>query len=250
MTGFGYDAIDSVRGLASNDTSTFLSTDVNGPGTLSFWYRGEIWAANPPLNYSTIRLSVGKLPPSDPLSLDWTPFQSTGGPDWFKGTAEIPAGPQKIYWRAWAYAIPADQRSVHLDKVTFVPTTVPPQSTFAAWQIAWNVVGQPVNTDNDGDGLTLPMEYAFGGSPYVFNPELLPVASIPGGYFTLHVTKAPSPTDLTYLVQASKQLAANSWVTSTVEVIEEDSTHILARSKKLVSEEPTGHMRVKVLVDP
>jgi hypothetical protein len=246
--GIGHQGMDCARGWGGYFLSgNVLSSAFPGPGTLTFWYRCGALEGD----------AVGAAFPNLSFSVAGSPALGSvlSATEWTKVTQELPIGPQTVSWTStylsWDLNF-AGQRYVYLDEVAFVPstTTVPPQPTFAAWQSAWNVAGQPAATDIDGDGLTLPMEYAFGGSPFSPNPELLPVSSVADGYFTLSVTKAPSPTDLLYFVQASKDLVPNSWTTSSVLVLEENGTHILARSKKLISEQPITYMRVRVLVAP
>jgi hypothetical protein len=139
---------------------------------------------------------------------------------------------------------------VYLDSVEFTPTTIPPKATFSAWSTAWAVGAQSATSDSDGDGLPLLMEYGSGGLPYTPNPELLPIATIVDDHLTLQVTKAASPTDLRVTVQGSTNLRPDSWSTDSVEILEEDSTHLLVRSKKTITEQPSFHLRVHVLLAP
>jgi hypothetical protein len=248
VTGQGHDGIDSARATVGT-MQTFsppllLSTTVNGPGTLSFWYRCD--ERGVPADRTLLRLYLGPVSVHQPLAQ----FEETA---WSQYTLTIPPGPQLVTWGAWRMTVFQDITPIlytYLDEVVFTPTTIPPQPTFTAWTTAWNVAGQPASTDTDGDGLDLVMEYATGGSPYVPNPELLPSASIVDGHFTLRFTKAPSPTDLLYFAQGTRTLLANSWTTSLVEVIDEDNTTLVARSKKPVSQEPVMNLRVLVLVTP
>ena len=242
--GMGHDGSDCARcsGAYVLEGNYSLSTTLKGPGTLTFWYRSEASLVDP-RDRSYINLYVG----ISPLSLSAT--LGLVDTSWTKATVPIPAGSQSISWRAFRSLIPF-QHFVYLDEIAFVPSMVPPQSTFAAWQEAWNVVGQPAATDTDGDGLTLVMEYALGGSPSLPDAGLLPAVSVLDGFLTLNVIKAPSPTDLLYFVQTSKDLAPNSWTTGLVDILEEDGTHLLARCKKPVSEQPVSYLRVRVLVAP
>jgi len=108
------------------------------------------------------------------------------------------------------------------------------------------VSSQSATSDTDGDGLPLLMEYGSGGSPYSPNAELLPTATVVGDHLTLQVTKAASPTDLRFKVQGSAGLLPESWSTDSVEILEEDSTHLLVRSKKPIADQPVFHLRVHV----
>jgi hypothetical protein len=243
-TGLGHDGMDAARGVVGPDGERThqLTTTFQGPGTLRFWYRTDERGRGAPI--SRLNLYIG-----DHGSLG--EFSET---EWTQATVQIPPGPvQSFSWEGVTVTGSQDFEAplyVYLDKVEFTPGSVPPQSTYEAWKWAWNVYAQPITTDDDGDGLTLLMEYATGGSPYKANPELLPVTSIVDDYFHFHFTKASSPTDLLYLVQGTQDLAPNSWTTSSVEVIDEDGTHLEAQSKKPVSAQPAFQMRVRVLLAP
>ena len=248
ITGQGHDGIDSARAnvgtMQAFPLHLLMSTTLTGPGTLSFWYRCDERGVS--ADRTLLRLYLGPVSIHQPLAQ----FEETV---WTQHTLDIPPGPQLVTWgalRMIAFQETTPILHTYLDEVVFTPTTVPPQSTFPAWTTAWNVTGQPVSTDTDADGLDLLMEYASGGSPYTPDPELLPTASIVDGHFTLRFTKAPSPTDLLYFAQGSRTLLTNSWTSSLVEVIDEDNTMLLARSKKPVSQEPTLNLRVLVLVTP
>lgn len=248
MTGLGHDNIDCARAslpAASGAAGYRLSTSLNGPGTLSFWYRND--ERNTPGDRSAIFLYLSSnANPSQPL-------QQLEATAWTQVSVPVPAGPQTVSWEAWRLIGLGPTAPVFysfLDGVQFTPSTIPPQPTFAAWQTAWGVADQPLTSDTDGDGLALLLEYATGGSPYQPNPELLPTLSIVDGHFTLNLIKASSPTDLIYFAQGTRDLVPNSWSTSTVDVVDEDGSHIVARCKKPVSEEPIFHMRFRVLLAP
>lgn len=248
ITGQGHDGIDAaqatVGAMQTFSPPLLLSTTVNGPGSLSFWYRCDERGVM--ADRTLLRLYLGPVSIHQPLAQ----FEETA---WTQYSLNIPAGPQLVTWGAWRMTVLQEitpTLHTYLDQVAFTPTTIPPQPTFSAWTTAWNVAGQPVSTDSDADGLNLLMEYASGGSPYIPNPELFPTAAIVDGHFTLHFKKASSPTDLLYLPQGSRSLFANSWSSSLVEVIDEDNTVLRARSKKPVSAETAMFLRVMVLVTP
>jgi hypothetical protein len=248
VTGLGQDGVDCARASlapTAGGGAHRLSTTLNGPGTLSFWYRND--ERNTPGDRSIISLYVGSSSsPSQPL-------QQLEATTWTQVSVPVPAGPQTVSWEALrlvGLGPTAPLFYSYLDGVQFTPTTIPPQPTFAAWTSAWGVADQSLTSDLDGDGLALLMEYATGGSPFQPNPELLPTVSIVDGHFTMNFIKASSPTDLIYFAQGTRDLVPNSWSASTVDVIDEDGSHILARCKKPVSAEPIFHMRVRVLLAP
>lgn len=245
VTGFGHDGNNDAVALffptPYGALANMLSTTLEGPGKLSFWYKTETYTE---ADYMYLYLTVGT---------GSTPMQLTQK-EWTKVTVDIPASMVEVQWSglrtatgpppAWA----PQEGYIFLDQIEYIPNQVRGQSTFEAWKKAWNVVGKPLTSDEDGDGLTLLMEYAMGGSPYALNPELAPIISVVDGYLTIYCKKAYSPTDLIYFVQGSRDLIPNSWTTSSVEVLEEDSMHILARSKRPVSQQPTFYLKVRVLV--
>jgi len=248
VTGLGQDGVDCARAslvTTPGGAGHRLNTTLNGPGTLSFWYRND--ERSTPGDRSIISLYVGSSSsPSQPL-------QQLEATAWTRVSVPVPAGPQTVAWEAWRLVGTGPTAPVfyaYLDGVQFTPSTIPPQPTFAAWTSAWGVADQSLTSDLDGDGLALLMEYATGGSPFQPNPELLPTVSIVDGYFTLNFIKASSPTDLIYFAQGTRDLIPNSWSSSTVDVVDEDGSHILARCKKPVVGEPIFHMRIRVLLAP
>jgi hypothetical protein len=256
-TGLGHDGSDAARAtlLRSNSTGTKghpLATTVEGPGTLDFWYRtDERFQVR---DHTTLYVYLGHVTPNSP------PVWAGSEQVWAQGSIPIPHGTQTVTWGArreiYRGILPtfyvAGPLYVDIDGVKFTPSTMapPPQSTFANWAEVWDVGNRSVTDDTDGDGLSLLMEYATGGSPYKPNPELLPTTSLVDGHFTLNLIKASAPTDLFYFVQGNRSLVPNAWTTSSIEVLDEDGSHILARSKKSLAEEPNFHMRVRVLLSP
>lgn len=258
--GVGSDGIDSasvalplvLSGSTASGHSTFQAT-VPGPGALTFWVKNER-SIYDRFDETQISFYLGTISPE-------TTIHSFTEMAWTQKTIAVPAGPQKISWSANRiyrggdssgspppFSIPL-LRS-YVDQVSFTPSIVPPQSTFAAWQVAWNVAGQPASGDTDGDGLSLLLEYATGGDPYTYDLGKLPVVSLVDDHLTLSLPKSASPTDLLYFVQSSRSLVANSWSSVNVELLEEDENHLLARCKKSVLEEPIAHLRVLVVLTP
>ncbi len=245
-TGVGVTGSDAawVEFPTKSSATAILSVSVHGPGVLRYRDRNDEISVD--RIQTDVRVVGGALvSQAGPFDV-WTDRQIT-----------IPAGPQTVTWTARRqvtnelyWGLEVVPLSAYVDDIRFEPTTIPPQSTYSAWQTAWNVVGLDPASDGDGDGLALLLEYATGGDPYTADPGKLPVISVVDDHLTIDMPKASTPTDLLYFVQGSKTLAPNSWTTSTVEVLDEDETHILARYKKTITEEPVAHLRVRVLIAP
>lgn len=251
VQGLSHDGVDAARAslpdLKWNPASppkSPLTTTVIGPGQIRFWYRND--ERSSPLDWSGLDFLIGS--PGSPT------LRSARETTWTQATFAVAPGPQLLMWspiRAVAFSPPQHPLLyVYLDSVEFTPSIIPPQPTFAAWTTAWAVGAQSATSDTDGDGMPLLMEYAAGGSPYAANADLLPTAAIVDDYLTLRVTKATAPTDLRVTVQGSESLLPDGWSADSVEILEEDSTHLLVRSKKPVTERPSFHLRVHVLLAP
>jgi hypothetical protein len=65
------------------------------------------------------------------------------------------------------------------------------------------------DVDDDGDGLSLLLEYALGGEPGPNNSALLPQGKIESGSFIYRYTRPPGRSDLSYQILGSADLA--SW---------------------------------------
>ena len=98
-------------------------------------------------------------------------------------------------------------------------------SSFAGWQQTWfnatqlaNPLISGANADANGDGFKNLLAYAFNVSPWANLAPSLPTAQITGGYLTLTYTRRKAPTDVTYTVEVSSNLATwNSGATYTTE---------------------------------
>lgn len=88
---------------------------------------------------------------------------------------------------------------------------------YASWaaQIHWPAGADSAAAgDPDGDGLANLLEYALNFDPLAADPAALhPSVSTVNGHLALTFTRIPSSNTLTYEVQASPDLGANSWTT-------------------------------------
>jgi len=88
---------------------------------------------------------------------------------------------------------------------------------YAAWaaQVSWPVgADSSASGDPDGDGLANLFEYALNFDPLTADPAAnRPSVSTSGGHLALTFTRDPAMNTLTYEVQTSPDLGANSWTT-------------------------------------
>jgi hypothetical protein len=86
----------------------------------------------------------------------------------------------------------------------------------------WKVIhGIPTtasnNSDSDGDGIPLLLEYALNLDPNVFNSTGLPTGGISNGYLTLTYTRVKAATDIVYSAEVSDSPGA-TWSGSAANV--------------------------------
>ena len=88
-------------------------------------------------------------------------------------------------------------------------------SSFAGWQQQWfnaTQLADPLvsgpSADANRDGSKNILAYAFNISPWVSAASALPTSQISGGYLTISFIRRKAPTDLTYTVDVSSNLAA------------------------------------------
>lgn len=88
-------------------------------------------------------------------------------------------------------------------------------ATYAEWTTRFFRLDATSNaklaaTDNEADGISNLLEYAFEGAPGIHSPEILPTATtvVDGGtpYPALRFRRRPAPSDLTYKFQTSSDL--------------------------------------------
>ena len=80
------------------------------------------------------------------------------------------------------------------------------RANYAAWAAA-NGAGI-LTADDDGDGLTNLLQYALNGLPGASSQTPLPVSASPGGVLTLTFTRLYDPSDISYVVEFTDNLAA------------------------------------------
>ena len=130
-------------------------------------------------------------------------------------------------------------------------------SYFAGWQQTWFTPAQLANAsisgpdaDANGDGVKNLLAYSFNISPWVSAANAMPTAQVTGGYLTMTFIRRKAPTDATYTVEVSGDLAAwNSGASFTTQTsvtsIDTSTERVTVRDNIL----PTGQrrfIRVKV----
>jgi hypothetical protein len=109
----------------------------------------------------------------------------------------------------------------------------------------------PADDDADGDGLSNLAEYALDTHPRVPNasPLVQDFATIgEGRYLRLTVPKNPVATNLSFVVEVSPDLAAESWGRATTVVESDSQTELRVRDAAAVSSSTTRFMRLRVNV--
>jgi poly(3-hydroxybutyrate) depolymerase len=113
--------------------------------------------------------------------------------------------------------------------------------------------------DPDGDGIANLLEYALGGNPKTANPAIAPVIASVANYLQLTFSRI-APTDLTYVVESSTNLAAwvpiatlsaggTSW-TGTATVVESGSgatRNVTVTDPALQSAQTKSFLRLRVV---
>ena len=133
--------------------------------------------------------------------------------------------------------------------------TVP--DTLASWQAfqfgAGNLTANTASTlwgsqaDPDGDGLGNLLEYAFHTLPQVANSSPVQLGQSLGR-LTIAFPRDPLHTDLTYSVEASADLSANSWITLASSVAG-NLTQAVSPAAPLISEAPSGKLQLVTVRD-
>ena len=211
-----HDGVDAAvsPSLGPNQQSRF-TTNVTGPGTLSFW-----WKVSSRLNSGKLTLLIDNFAQTTPAPLSGT----TG--DWAQVSVDLPAGNHAIAWR---YArdssllIDGENRG-YVDEVKFVPEGYQ-ESSYGTWLTEQftdseraNAEISGLNADPDTDGIGNLVEAAIGTSPKSRDSlELLlsiVSTSISGGGRTtvLSANRAQSPLmNLRIEIQASDSLVSGTW---------------------------------------
>lgn len=114
QTNVTHDGVDAARsGVIGNNQASTLSTTVEGPGTLSFW-----WRVSSEPNYDFLSLQDSKLGALASLS---------GESGWLFRTVELDAGSHTLYWIYYKdVSASSGLDAGFVDQVTFTPAVAPP----------------------------------------------------------------------------------------------------------------------------
>jgi hypothetical protein len=122
--------------------------------------------------------------------------------------------------------------------------------TYNAWQ-ARNFPSNPAagapEGDPDGDGRPNLVEYAVGSNPNSADSGSYLEVSFDANAFFLSVRKGPIGNDVRYEVEGSPNLAAGSWSSSLVTILENDAARLRARYDGSTA---SGFLRVKFTLLP
>jgi uncharacterized protein DUF4832/uncharacterized protein DUF4874 len=122
--------------------------------------------------------------------------------------------------------------------------------TYNAWQ-ARNFPSNPATGapegDPDGDGRPNLVEYAVGSNPNSADSGSYLEVSFDANAFFLSVRKGPVGNDVRYEVEGSPNLAAGSWSSSLVTILENDAARLRARYDGSTA---SGFLRVKFTLLP
>lgn len=133
----------------------------------------------------------------------------------------------------------------------FGPTNATPAVTWYASRFGTVPSGPGVwESDDDGDGLSLLLEYALGGEPARDDRNLLPQGKIEGGSFIYRYTRPQGRSDVTYQVLASVDLA--SWPLPGPSDVNDGAVEALGEPRKveLSAGSPLKFVRIKVSLLP
>jgi hypothetical protein len=126
-----------------------------------------------------------------------------------------------------------------------------PSATWYASRFGTEPTGNAVwETDDDGDGLSLLLEYALGGEPDRNDAALLPYGRIKDGAFVFRYKRPHGRTDLTYQALASEDLA--SWPEPGPSDVSDGPVTALGEPRKVVLpiETPLRFVRMKIELLP
>ncbi|MDG2124125.1 MAG: hypothetical protein P8J87_10530, partial [Verrucomicrobiales bacterium] len=154
QTSVSHDGVDAAEsGAVDPGGVSELTSTVQGPGLLTFWWKTDGGGAA-----STLRLLVGGVPTSS----------LSGDSDWVYQSVFVPAGESVLRW-VFTRGGSVDPSRSWVDEVRFLPQA---GDSYRPWQERWfsaeeiedTTVSEP-GADPNGDGYSNLFHYLLGGDP-------------------------------------------------------------------------------------
>lgn len=194
--------------------SSSVEALVMGPGTISFW-----WTVSSELDYDFFRFEVDNTVQTE--------ISGNNGGDnipWTQQSFSIPAGLHTVRWRYIKDETAADGLDAcWLDQITYTPNFAsgPPYAQwlnglFPSHQLGNGLITGP-EVDGDGDGRINLHEYAFGGSPLIYDSATPVVTQTVGNEVFFEYSTDDAKTDLSIIPRLSNDLG--SWTNATGEFV-------------------------------
>ena len=125
------------------------------------------------------------------------------------------------------------------------PGDIAPGDRYDTWAATHGIANQ--NSDDDGDGLTGLMEYAFNTDPYVANHRSPLAMTHSGGDYSLTFDLNLLRSDVDLVLQSSTDLQNWTTLTTTPTII---SSTAQTRSAELTTDGPQRFHRLQVVLKP
>lgn len=209
----GVDAMISPTYL-DHGRSSSIEALVMGPGTVSFW-----WTVSSELNYDFFRFEVDNTVQAQISG-------NSGGDNipWAQQTFSIPAGLHTLRWRYIKdETVAAALDACWLDQIIYTPTFAsgPPYAQWLNGLFPSNQLGNGLitgpNVDSEGDGRINLHEYAFGGSPLIYDSANPVATQTVGNEVFFNYSTDNAKTDLSILPQISDNLS--TWANAAGEFV-------------------------------
>jgi hypothetical protein len=190
--------------------SSSIEALVMGPGTVSFW-----WTVSSELNFDFFRFEVDNT-----VQAEISGNSSGNNIPWAQQTYAIPAGLHTLRWRYIKNETgAAGLDACWLDQISYTPTFAsgPPYAQWLNGLFPSNQLGNGLITgpdvDIEGDGRINLDEYAFGGSPMIYDSANPVATQTVGNEVFFEYSTSNAKTDLSITPQISNDLRTWTGVT-------------------------------------
>jgi hypothetical protein len=192
-------------GAIGDDQSAWIETTINGPGTLSFWWRVD---SDDSFGYDYLEFSIE--------GNNWSEISGDYG--WEYSDVHLDSGPQTVRWtynKDFSDSAGAD--AAWLDEVSFIPDT-PPVITFQPIDQV-NYSGYPVNLVADASGIPEPSWQWYkvgtglipGATSRFYSPTNSGTAGVAGSYYAIAINDLDSAITRTAVVSFVSAPLAPDW---------------------------------------